>query len=145
MDIHLEQVSLTYMKGTPFERVALQPLDFIIQEGIITGIIGHTGSGKSSLIQLISGLISPSAGTIRIDGIEWHQVKKRSIYHLRKKIGVVFQYPEYQLFEETVEKDVGFGPKNFGFKEDQVQQMVKEAMDMVGLPIINTHTVLLLN
>jgi len=133
MDIHLKEVSLTYMKGTPFERIALQPLDLTIKDGHITGIIGHTGSGKSTLIQLISGLLSPTSGTVRIGDTEWQRIKRKSIYHLRRKIGVVFQYPEYQLFAETVEKDIGFGPKNYGYNDEQVQQLVKVAMERVGL------------
>ncbi|TCS81518.1 energy-coupling factor transporter ATPase [Tepidibacillus fermentans] len=134
MDIHLDQVSLTYMKGTPFERLALKPLKLTIKSGMITGIIGHTGSGKSSLIQLISGLIQPTTGTVSMNGFEWSSMKKKTSIDLRKKIGVVFQYPEYQLFEETVEKDIAFGPKNFGFKEEEIDQFVREAMELVGLP-----------
>ncbi|MFV9511629.1 energy-coupling factor transporter ATPase [Tepidibacillus sp. LV47] len=133
MDIHIENVSLTYNKGTPFERLALYPLNLTIKSGTVTGIIGHTGSGKSSFIQLIAGLVQPTTGTIRIGNIEWSSLKKKTSIALRKKIGLVFQYPEHQLFEETVEKDIAFGPRNFGFKEEEIIQLVKEAMALVGL------------
>ena len=132
MDIHLEQVALRYMRGTPFERLALQSINVKIPSGSIIGIIGHTGSGKSSLIQLIAGLIMPSEGSVSLDGMVWGD--KKSYVNLRKKVGVVFQYPEYQLFEETVEKDIAFGPKNFGFQDEQIKVLVKDAMDLVHLP-----------
>lgn len=115
------------MKKTPFEKTALENISFEIHEGDFLAIAGHTGSGKSTLIQIISGLIELQSGEILTDG---ESIKNKSA---RKKIGMVFQYPEYQLFEETVEKDIGFGPKNFGLSETEISARVDEAMRQVGL------------
>lgn len=132
MDIFISDVSATYMKGTPFEKQALHSINLHIPKGSITGIIGHTGSGKSTLIQLIAGLIFPDEGSIQVGSFRWGN-KKRNLFELRKHVGLVFQYPEHQLFEETVAKDIAFGPKNFGFSEDRISNRVHEAMGMVGL------------
>lgn len=134
MEISLKDVSLTYMKKTPFEKVAIENINISIPSQKIVGIIGHTGSGKSSLIQLIGGLLLPTSGTIRVGSYEWGNKKSKVLTELRKHIGIVFQYPEYQLFEETVEKDIAFGPKNLGIDESKLPRIVKEAMDLVKLP-----------
>ena len=133
MEISLKDVSLTYMKNTPFEKVAIENINISIPSQKIIGIIGHTGSGKSSLIQLIGGLLLPTSGTIRVESYEWGNKKSKVLSELRKHIGIVFQYPEYQLFEETVEKDIAFGPKNLGMDERKLPQIVKESMDLVNL------------
>lgn len=133
MDITLTDVSLTYMRNTPFEKKALEDIHLYIPKHQMVGLIGHTGSGKSSLIQLIGGLFFPDKGTIKVGPYEWNHQKK-NLYNLRRQIGLVFQYPEHQLFEETVEKDIAFGPRNFQFSEEQVLKSVKEAMKLVGLP-----------
>jgi len=134
MDITLTNVSFTYMKNTPLERKALEAINLHIPGKKITAIIGHTGSGKSTLIQLIGGLILPDSGKIKVGTYEWKSKKKnKGLQALRKQIGIVFQYPEHQLFEETVEKDIAFGPKNFDFPSHQIPMLVKEAMELVGL------------
>ncbi len=115
------------MRKTPFEKTALKNISFAIHEKDFLAIAGHTGSGKSTLIQIISGLTDLQVGEILIDD---ESIKNKSA---REKIGMVFQYPEYQLFEETVEKDIGFGPKNFGLSEDEISARVDEAMQQVGL------------
>jgi len=132
MEISLKDITVTYMKDTPFEKKALDKISLYIPDQSITGIIGHTGSGKSTLIQLIGGLIFPTSGDIRIDDLEWSK-KSKKFLELRKQVGVVFQYPEHQLFEETVEKDIAYGPKNFGFSEEEITERVKDSMDKVGL------------
>lgn len=132
MDITLTDVSLTYMRNTPFEKAALEDIHLYIPKNQMVGLIGHTGSGKSSLIQLIGGLFFPDKGMIKVGSYEWNHQKK-NLYDLRRQIGLVFQYPEHQLFEETVEKDIAFGPRNFQFSEEQVSKSVKEAMKLVGL------------
>jgi len=116
----------------PYQTLALEDISFNIPDGSFIGIIGHTGSGKSTLIQHLNGLLKPKSGTITVDGIDITdpEVKLRDI---RRMIGLVFQYPEYQLFEETVEKDIAFGPRNLGLSEDQIADRVKEALRLVGL------------
>lgn len=126
--IEIKNVSYTYMKKTPFEKTALQDISFGVKEKDFLAIAGHTGSGKSTLIQIISGLIDLETGAVEIDG---ESVKNKSA---RKKIGIVFQYPEYQLFEETVEKDIAFAPKNLGLSEEEISKRVDEAMRFVNLP-----------
>ena len=121
--IEIKNVSYTYMKKTPFEKTALENISFAVNEGDFFAIAGHTGSGKSTLIQIISGLIDLQSGEIEIDGGK----------NFREKIGMVFQYPEHQLFEETVEKDIAFGPRNFGLSEEEISKRVDEAMQQVGL------------
>lgn len=120
-------MSYTYMKGTPFEKNALRNISFDASEGEILAIAGHTGSGKSTLIQLIAGLIKLQNGTIEIDGLP--VADKR----IRRLVGIVFQYPEHQLFEETVELDIAFGPKNLGLSDAEISARVDEAMRLVGL------------
>ena len=125
--IEIKNLSYTYMKNTPFEKNALKNISFGVQEGNFFAIAGHTGSGKSTLIQIIAGLIDFKIGTVEVDG---EPIKNKSA---RRKIGIVFQYPEDQLFEETVEKDIAFGPRNFGLSEDEISKRVDEAMKLVGL------------
>ena len=125
--IEIENVTYTYMKKTPFEKTALENISFAIKEGDFLAVAGHTGSGKSTLIQIISGLIDLQVGKIEVDG---ESIKNKSA---RQKIGMVFQYPEHQLFEETVEKDIAFGPRNFGLSEEKISARVDEAMKFVDL------------
>lgn len=125
--IEIKNVSYTYMKKTPFEKTALQDISFSVKEKDFLAIAGHTGSGKSTLIQIIAGLIDLEIGAVEVDG---ESIKNKSA---RQKIGMVFQYPEYQLFEETVEKDIAFGPRNFGISEDEIEKRVDEAMKFVDL------------
>ncbi len=130
--IRTENLTYTYSQGTPFEKTAVDHVDLSIEEGAFVGIIGHTGSGKSTLIQHLNGLIKPTSGKVFIDGEDIHSkgVKLRDI---RFKVGLVFQYPEYQIFEETVYKDISFGPKNMGLGEEETDQRVREAASLVGL------------
>ena len=113
--------------------VALQDVSFRVQDGEFIGVIGHTGSGKSTLIQHLNGLIKPSSGTVVVDGMDLSS-KSTSLKEVRHRVGLVFQYPEYQLFEETVALDVGFGPKNLGLSKEEVAQRVRRAVESVGLP-----------
>ena len=122
----------TYSAGTPFEHIAVDHLDFDIEKGEFIGIIGHTGSGKSTLVQMLNGLLKPTSGTITLDGINiWD--KPKEIRKIRFKVGLVFQYPEYQLFEETVAKDIAYGPTNMGLSEEEIKESVKNAAKFVGL------------
>lgn len=132
MPIALEQVTYTYGVGSPFERAALHETSVNIEEGEFVGIIGHTGSGKSTFVQLLNGLIHPTTGRVTVDGTDIAQKTKEAMA-VRHKVGMVFQYPEYQLFEETIAADIAFGPRNFGLTEDEVTERVREAMDFVGL------------
>lgn len=132
MSIKIENLCHVYMPGTPFEKVALDNINLEINDGDFTAIIGHTGSGKSTLIQHINGLLEPTSGQIFVDGVDITK-DKASLIEVRKKVGLVFQYPEYQLFEETIAKDIAFGPKNLGLNDDEIQKRVIEAMEMVGL------------
>ena len=132
MSIKLSNVTYTYGIGTPFEKTALYDTDVEIHEGEFVGIIGHTGSGKSTLVQILNGLIKPTSGTVTVDGTDIGK-KTREAMAVRHKVGMVFQYPEYQLFEETIAKDIAFGPRNFGLSEEEITERVKEAMDFVGL------------
>ena len=131
--IKLENVSYTYMPGGPFEKTAVHNIDLTIPDGQFIGLIGHTGSGKSTLIQLMNGLIKPTEGRITVDGQELFakDVKMRDI---RFKVGLVMQYPEYQLFEETVEKEIAYGPTNMGLSEEEIKSRVEYAADLVGIP-----------
>lgn len=122
----------TYMPGTPFAAVAIDRLDFSIQDGEMVGLIGHTGSGKSTLVQHLNGLLRPTSGTLTVQGIPI-EPKGGDLRELRRKVGLVFQYPEHQLFEETVVKDICFGPKNLGLSEEEAQQRAREALLQVGL------------
>lgn len=132
MSIKLEHVTYTYGVGTPFEKTALYDTSVEIHEGEFVGIIGHTGSGKSTFVQLLNGLIQPTIGTVTVDGTDISQ-KTKEVMAMRHKVGMVFQYPEYQLFEETIAKDIAFGPRNFGLSEQEIEERVREAMDFVGL------------
>lgn len=132
MSIRIEQLNHIYSPNTPFEVQALRDINLEIQSGEFVGLIGHTGSGKSTLIQHLNALIKPSSGTIIIEGTDITEkgVKLRDV---RRKVGLVFQYPEYQLFEETVKKDVAYGPKNLGLSEAEVDERVEQALRLVGL------------
>ena len=132
MSIKLSNVAYTYGIGTPFEKTALYDTDVEIHEGEFVGIIGHTGSGKSTLVQILNGLIKPTSGTVTVDGTDIGKKTKEAMA-VRHKVGMVFQYPEYQLFEETIAKDIAFGPRNFGLSEEEITERIKEAMDFVGL------------
>ena len=130
--ITLEHVSYTYSKGTPFEIKALDDVCLDIHEGTITGIIGHTGSGKSTMVQLFNGLTKPMEGRILLDGVDiWE--KPKEIGKIRFRVGLVMQYPEYQLFEETVAADIAYGPKNMGLSEEEIQRRVEDSARFVGL------------
>ena len=121
-----------YSAGTPFEHVALNNVSFSVERGSFVGIIGHTGSGKSTLIQHLNGLLKPASGTVLLDGQDiW--ADKKLTRQCRFRVGLVFQYPEYQLFEETVYKDIAFGPRNMGLDEKEVDRRVREAAGFVGL------------
>lgn len=132
MDINFKNVSFVYGEKTPFEKLALDNIDLTIKKGEFVGIIGHTGSGKSTLIQHFNGILKPTSGDVFIGDMNTKD-KELAKSGLRYKIGLVFQYPEYQLFEETIEKDIAFGPKNMGLSEEEVKERVKEAMEIVGL------------
>ncbi|MBR3564506.1 MAG: energy-coupling factor transporter ATPase [Clostridia bacterium] len=132
MSIIVENLSYTYMEGTPFEHLAVDDISLEIKDGEFVGIIGHTGSGKSTLIQIISGLLKGYKGNVLINGVDYSD-KKADKKALRRTLGVVFQYPEYQLFEETVEKDVAYGPKKLGFSEEETALRVRNAIELVGL------------
>ena len=130
--IKLSDVSYVYMSGGPFEKTAVEGINLGLKSGEFVGLIGHTGSGKSTLIQLMAGLIKPSCGTVEIDGQPLH-TKGCDMRKIRFQIGLVMQYPEYQLFEETVFKDIAFGPKNMGLPEEDIKRRVHFAADLVGL------------
>ncbi|WP_077368814.1 energy-coupling factor transporter ATPase [Anaerosalibacter sp. Marseille-P3206] len=132
MIIKIENLTYVYNPNTPFETKALNGINIDINEGEFIGLIGHTGSGKSTLIQHLNGLAKPSSGKIIVDGIDITE-KGAKLKEVRQKVGLVFQYPEYQLFEETVFKDIAFGPKNLGLSDEQVERRVMKAMDLVGL------------
>ena len=121
-----------YMPGTPFETVALKDVNLTIEEGEFLGLIGHTGSGKSTLIQHINGLLKPTSGKIIVKGMDLTK-EGTNMKAIREKVGLIFQYPEHQLFEETVFKDVAFGPKNLGLPEDKIEKRVEEALLTVGI------------
>ena len=132
MSIVINNLRYVYNEGTPFESVAIDDVSLEIKDGDFVGLIGHTGSGKSTLIQHLNGLIKPTGGSIIINGMDITQ-KGVSLVDVRKKVGLVFQYPEYQLFEETIFKDIAFGPEKLGLSESEVEERVIEAMNMVGL------------
>lgn len=133
MSVEIKNLSHTYSEGSPFEFKALKDINITIEDGSFIGIIGHTGSGKSTLIQHLNGLLTPTSGTVLIDGKNIFETKKAELIQLRHHIGLVFQYPEHQLFEETVQKDVAFGPKNQGLNDDEIDQRVRQSIKMVGL------------
>jgi len=130
--IRVENLTHTYGEGTPFCRSAVQDMSLAIYRGEFLGIIGHTGSGKSTLIQHLNGLLKPTSGRILLGGEDiWSDPKK--IRNVRFRVGLVFQYPEYQLFEETVYRDIAFGPTNMGLSKDEIDRRVREAAELVGL------------
>ena len=130
--LEIKNLSHIYSAGTPFEHTALEDVSFSIEPGEFVGIIGHTGSGKSTLIQHLNGLLKPTSGSVLLDGVDiWSN--KKITRQARFRVGLVFQYPEYQLFEETVYRDIAFGPKNMGLKEADVDRRVREAAGFVGL------------
>ena len=131
--IELKDVSYVYSPKTPFEKTALDHINLTIGEGEFIGVIGHTGSGKSTLIQHLNGLLRPTQGQVLFNGTDiW--ADKKNLRQVRFQIGLVFQYPEYQLFEETVGKDIAFGPTNMGLSQEEIQRRVQRAMEMVELP-----------
>ncbi len=132
MAIKVSNLNYIYMEGTPFEKTALHNVNLTISDGEFVGIIGHTGSGKSTLIQHLDGLLKPSSGTITIDDTVITE-KDVDFKALRQRVGLVFQYPEHQLFEETVYKDIAYGPKNMGLSQEEIDERVREAMNYVGL------------
>lgn len=132
MPIILDSVSYVYGEHTPFRKEALKEINLTINEGDFVGIIGHTGSGKSTLMQHLNGLLHPTAGKVTINGVD-AALKTEEAKLMRHKVGMVFQYPEHQLFEETIAQDIAFGPKNLGLSDSEVDERVREAMDFVGL------------
>ena len=130
--LEAKNLVFTYGQGTPFVTHAVNNVSFTVNSGEIIGLIGHTGSGKSTIVQQLNGLIKPESGEILLDGKNIHTGFKK-IKEVRFKIGLVFQYPEYQLFEETVAKDIAYGPKNMGLSEDEIAERVKYAAELVGL------------
>ena len=130
--LRLENVSFVYGKGTPFEKLALDDVSISFEKGKITGLIGHTGSGKSTLVNLLNGLYRPAGGKVYLDGQDiWENPKE--ISKIRFRVGLVMQYPEYQLFDETVKADIGFGPRNLGLSEAEVEERVLEAARFAGI------------
>ena len=132
MSIKVRNLTYIYDEGMPFENRALDDITFDIEDNDFVGLIGHTGSGKSTLIQHLNGLLKPSLGSIYINNFEITQ-NDINLTEIRKRVGVVFQYPEYQLFEETIEKDIAFGPENMGLDQEEITKRVKSSMEAVGL------------
>ena len=132
MAIVLDNITYTYGVGTPFEKTALKGISVTIENGEFLGIIGHTGSGKSTFVQHLNGLLHPTTGTVTVNGVDVSE-KTDEAKKMRHKVGMVFQYPEHQLFEETIAADIAFGPKNLGLDEEEVDRRVREAMNFVGL------------
>ena len=130
--LQTHQLSHVYSQGTPFERAALRGVEFAAYPGEYLGIIGHTGSGKSTLIQHLNGLLKPTGGQVLFEGKDIWETKERT-RQTRFQVGLVFQYPEYQLFEETIYKDISFGPRNMGLPEEEIDRRVREAAHFVGL------------
>lgn len=130
--LELKDVCYTYGTGTPFEKKAVNDVSFSVNKGELIGIIGHTGSGKSTLVQMLNGLMKPTSGQVLLDGVDiWD--KPKEIRKIRFKVGMVFQYPEYQLFEETVYKDIAFGPTNKGLSAEEIDKEVRRAARFTGL------------
>lgn len=132
MSIKVRNLTYIYDEGMPFENRAIDDISFDIEDNDFVGLIGHTGSGKSTLIQHLNGLLKPSLGSIYINNFEITQ-NDINLTEIRKRVGVVFQYPEYQLFEETIEKDIAFGPGNMGLDQEEITKRVKSSMEAVGL------------
>ena len=134
MGIALENVSFTYQEGTPLASAALSDVSLTIEDGSYTALIGHTGSGKSTILQLLDGLLVPSQGSVRVfDTLITSTSKNKDIRQIRKQVGLVFQFAENQIFEETVLKDVAFGPQNFGVSEEDAEQIAREKLALVGI------------
>lgn len=134
MGIALENVSFTYQEGTPLASTALSDVSLTIEDGFYTALIGHTGSGKSTILQLLNGLLVPSQGSVRVfDTLITSTSKNKDIRQIRKQVGLVFQFAENQIFEETVLKDVAFGPQNFGVSEEDAEQIAREKLALVGI------------
>lgn len=134
MGIALENVSFIYQEGTPLASTALSDVSLTIEDGSYTALIGHTGSGKSTILQLLNGLLVPSQGSVRVfDTLITSTSKNKDIRQIRKQVGLVFQFAENQIFEETVLKDVAFGPQNFGVSEEDVEQIAREKLALVGI------------
>ena len=134
MGIALENVSFTYQEGTPLASTALSDVSFTIEDGSYTALIGHTGSGKSTILQLLNGLLVPSQGSVRVfDTFITSTSKNKDIRQIRKQVGLVFQFAENQIFEETVLKDVAFGPQNFGVSEEDAEKIAREKLALVGI------------
>ena len=132
MPIEIKNLNHIYMPGSPFETKALDDVTLTINDGEFIGLIGHTGSGKSTLVQHLNGLMKPYSGTVLVDGMDTG-AKETDLREVRRRVGLVFQYPEHQLFEETVRKDVAFGPRNLGCDEAEIEQRVRDACAQVGL------------
>lgn len=132
MSISIQKLTHIYMESTPFESIAIKDIDLEIEDGEFIGLIGHTGSGKSTLIQHLNGLLRPTSGTIIIDGMDIFG-QEMDMKTLRQQVGLVFQYPEYQLFEETVYKDVAFGPQKLNLSDGEIDKRIRESMELVGL------------
>ncbi len=132
MSVQVKNIFHTYNKGNPDAKIALKDVSFSIHDGEILGVIGHTGSGKSTMLQHLNGLLKPDSGQIIIGDIDITDEKVK-MTEIRKRVGLVFQYPEYQLFEETVAKDVAFGPKNLGMSDEEIDKTVRKSLEMVGL------------
>ena len=134
MGIALENVSFTYQEGTPLASTALSDVSLTIEDGSYTALVGHTGSGKSTILQLLNGLLVPSQGSVRVfDTLITSSSKNKDIRQIRKQVGLVFQFAENQIFEETVLKDVAFGPQNFGVSEEDAEQIAREKLALVGI------------
>lgn len=130
--LQVKNLNYVYSAGTPFEHKALDNVNFTLNRGEFVGVIGHTGSGKSTLMQQLNGLLKPTSGQVLLDGTDiWSD--KKTTRHARFRVGLVFQYPEYQLFEETVYKDIAFGPKNMGLSTEEIDRRVREAAGFVGI------------
>ncbi len=131
--LETQQLTYTYSPGTPFEKTAVDHVDLAVEKGEMIGVMGHTGSGKSTLIQHFNGLLRPTSGKVLLDGRDiWEDRKK--IREVRFRVGLVFQYPEYQIFEETVFRDIAFGPKNMGLDEAEIKRRVYDTAEALGLP-----------
>lgn len=138
MPIVVEDLSYVYMSGGPYETQALHNVSLTIKDGEFVGLIGHTGSGKSTLVQHLNGLLSPTSGRVLVDGLDVAD-KATDRRAIRRKVGLVFQYPENQLFEETVEKDVAFGPRNLGLSDEEIDRRVRDALRRVALSYDELH------
>ena len=130
--LKLENVTCIYGRGTPFEIKALSDVTVGFEQGKVTGVIGHTGSGKSTLVQMLNGLVKPNRGQVLLGGVNIHKSKK-ILASTRFRVGLVMQYPEYQLFDNTVEADISYGPRNMGLSTEEIRERVREAARFVGL------------